>query len=81
MSLPIFTRLAGRLPTRMVDERFLDHRRRSTSLAGIVGGVLASLMFGWRFYVDHIWSWDLFTVMTVIVGVKLAAVLWFRLTD
>ena len=77
MSLPILTRITSRV----VDERFLDHRRRSTSLAGIVGGVLAALMFAWRFYVDHVWSWDLFTVMAAIVCVKMAAVIWFRLRD
>ena len=66
---------------RAVDERFLNHRLRSTSLAGIAGGVLASLMFSWRYYVDHVWSWDLLVVAVTIVGVKLGAMLWLRLTD
>jgi hypothetical protein len=66
---------------KFVDERFLTHRQRSTSLAGIVGGVLASLLFAYRFYANHVWSWDLFTVALTIVGVKLAAMMWYRLTD
>jgi hypothetical protein len=65
----------------LVDERFLTHRLRSTSLAGIVGGVLAVLLFTYRFYANHVWSWDLFTVAVAIVGVKIAAMTWYRLTD
>lgn len=64
-----------------VDERFLNHRLRSTSLAGIIGGVFASLMFMYRFYFNHVWSWDLLTVALVIVGVKMAAMGWYLLTD
>jgi len=39
---------------KVVDERFLTHRLRSTSLAGIVGGVFASLLFSCRYYHDHL---------------------------
>jgi hypothetical protein len=66
---------------KFVDERFLTHRLRSTSIAGIVGGVLAILLFAYRFYVNHVWSWDLFAVGVTFVGVKLAAMTWYRLTD
>jgi hypothetical protein len=66
---------------KVIDERFLNHRLRSTSLAGIIGGVLSILLFAYRFYWQHVWSWDLFTVAVTIVGVKLAAVAWYRLTD
>jgi len=66
---------------RVIDERFLQHRLRSTSLAGIVGGVLAILLFGYRFYFNHVWSWDLFAVAMTFVVVKLLAMTWYRLTD
>lgn len=66
---------------RSIDERFLDRRRRSTSLAGIVGGVFAILLFAYRLYVSHVWSWDLFSVAVTIVGIKLTAMLWFLLND
>ena len=66
---------------KVVDERFLTHRLRSTSLAGILGGVLAVVLFAYRFYVNHIWSWDLFAVGATIVGVKLVMMAWYRLTD
>jgi hypothetical protein len=65
----------------VVDERFLNHRLRSTSLAGIVGGCLAIILFGYRYLVNKAWSWDLFAVALTIVTVKLAAMLWYRLTD
>jgi hypothetical protein len=66
---------------RFVDERFLNHRLRSTSLAGITGGVLAICLFAYRYYVDHLWSWDLLAVALTFVGVKLITMVWFRLTD
>jgi hypothetical protein len=64
-----------------IDERFLTHRLRSTSLAGVIGGVTAVSLFAWRYYVDDIWSWDLFAVALTIVGVKTAAMIWYWLTD
>jgi hypothetical protein len=66
---------------RTIDERFLNHRRRSTSLAGVIGGVTAILLFAYRFYVNHVWSWDLFAVAITIVSVKLATMAWYWLTD
>jgi hypothetical protein len=65
----------------VVDERFLYHRLRSTSLAGIAGGVLAIALFAYRYYANHVWSWDLFAVGLTIVVVKLTAMAWYRLTD
>lgn len=65
----------------VVDERFLNHRLRSTSLAGIIGGLLSIFPFSYRFYAKGIWSWDLFTVAITIVLVKLSAMAWFRFTD
>ncbi len=73
MRLPIFGIL--------IDERFLMHRLRSTSLAGVVGGVVSIGLFAYRYYVDHFWGWDLLAVALSIVGVKVAALIWYRLTD
>jgi hypothetical protein len=64
-----------------VDERFLNHRLRSTSLAGVIGGLVAIALFAYRFYVNRTWSWDLFIVVATIVGVKLAMMTWYLLTD
>jgi len=46
-----------RILNRFIDERFLDHRRRSTSLAGVTAGVLAICLFSYRYTIDHLWSW------------------------
>ena len=64
-----------------IDERFLMHRLKSSSLAGIVGGVFAILLWSYRFYIDHVWSWDLFAVAVTFVGVKMTAMAWYRLRD
>jgi hypothetical protein len=66
---------------RLVDERFLNRRLRSSSLGGITGGILAIVLFEYRFIVKHVWSWDLFAVAVTIVGVKLAVMAWYLITD
>ena len=66
--------------SRMVDERFFEYRRRSSSIAGIAGGVLALCLFEYRYFVNHRWSWDLFAVGVTFVGVKLALMSWYYLT-
>lgn len=73
MNIPIIGRL--------IDERFLNHRLRSTSLAGIIGGALALGLFAYRYYFDHFWSWDLFIVGAAFVAVKLAVLTWYLITD
>ncbi len=65
----------------VIDERFLEHRRRSTSMASIVGGWVAVGLFAYRYFVNGIWSWDLLAVALTIVCVKLALLTWYLLTD
>jgi hypothetical protein len=65
----------------VIDERFLNHRLKSTSLAGIIGGVLAICLFAYRFYVNHVWSWDLLAVAVTFVSVKLAVMAYYLITD
>jgi hypothetical protein len=67
--------------TRVIDERFLTHRQRSTSMAGVAGGTVALLLFAYRYYVDHLWSWDLLSVGMTVVVVKLALMTWYAFTD
>jgi hypothetical protein len=64
-----------------IDERFLTHRLRSTSTAGIAGGLVAMGLFAYRYYADHVWSSDLLTVGVTIAAVKVALMIWYRLTD
>jgi hypothetical protein len=77
MNLPVNLPIVGRA----VDERFLNRRLRATSLAGVIGGVVAILLFGYRFYVNRIWSWDLLIVIATILAVKLSVMAWYLLTD
>ena len=64
-----------------IDERFLMHRLRSTSVAAVVGGVSAIGLFAYRYYFDHFWSWDLLAVGLVIVVTKWAFLIWYRFTQ
>ena len=64
-----------------VDERFLMHRLRSTSIGGIAGGSLALVLFLYRMYHDQVFRWDLLAVGATVVGVKLAVLIFYRLTD
>jgi hypothetical protein len=62
---------------RLVDERFLEYRRRSSSTAGIITGVFAVVLFEYRFFVNHRWSWDLLAVAVTFVVIKLALMAWY----
>ena len=64
-----------------VDERFLVHRLKSTSIAGVVAGTLAMALFAYRYYTEHVWNWDLFSVGATMAAVKWALMLWFRWKD
>lgn len=66
---------------RMMDERFLDRRRRSTSLAGIISTLLALCLFEWRYFVNHFLSWDLLAIALTFIGIKMAIMLFYYLTD
>ena len=64
-----------------VDERFLKHRLRATSNAGITSSVLALLLFMYRYYHDHVFSRDLLAVGVAFVIVKYSLLFWYRRTD
>jgi hypothetical protein len=65
----------------VVDERFLAHRQRSTSLAGFAGALVAIGWFWYRLFSAGIWRWDLLSVAIAMVVVKWALMLWYYLTD
>ena len=64
-----------------IDERFLEHRRRSTSTAGITIAVAAILLWGYHYYVDHVLKWELFALGLTFVVVKMTLMLWYRFKD
>jgi hypothetical protein len=64
-----------------IDERFLNHRLRSTSLGGIAGGVLALGLFEYHLLRQHTYRWELLAVGGTMVVVKMAAMAWYHFTD
>jgi uncharacterized membrane protein len=64
-----------------IDERFLMHRLKSTSIAGVVAGTVAMALFAYRYYTAHVWSWDLLSVGLTMAVVKWSLMLWFRWKD
>lgn len=66
---------------KFVDERFLEHRRRSSSIAGIAAACLAVALFEFHLLRDRVWSWDLLAVALGFVVLKMALFTWYRLND
>ena len=64
-----------------IDERFLAHRLRSSSLAGLAAALVTAVLF-FRVLValDRI-RWDLFAILATAAVVKLAVLAWYRFTD
>ena len=79
MTHPVLSRIP--ILGKFVDERFLEHRRRSSSIAGILAALLAIVLFELRFFWDHVWSWDLLAVALTFVVVKMSLFAWFRFKD
>ena len=76
MTHPILSRIP--ILSKFVDERFLDHRRRSSSIAGIASACLAVALFEYRFFWNHIWSWDLLAIALTFIVIKMSLFTWFR---
>ena len=64
-----------------IDERFLTHRLRSTSLGGIAGMLLAAVLFFYHLFGAHLIRWDLFAIVATAALVKMSVLIWYRLTD
>ncbi|MGA7244558.1 MAG: hypothetical protein WBX19_15325 [Terracidiphilus sp.] len=79
MTHPILSRIP--FLGKYVDERFLEHRRRSSSLAAIAGVCVAGGIFEYRIIAQHVIVWDLFAVVAVMALVKMGMFTWFRLND
>jgi hypothetical protein len=79
MTEPISSRVS--MLRRFVDERFLEHRRRSTSAAGFTACFAAIALFEYRVYNNHIWNWDLLAVALIFVVIKLLMRLWYWFKD
>jgi hypothetical protein len=76
---PVLSRIP--ILRKLVDERFLEHRRRSSSIAGFATILVALALWEYRFFVNHIWSWDLLTVCLTFGVVKMSLFFWYRFND
>lgn len=79
MTHPILSRIP--FLNAFVDERFLDHRRRSSSTAGFAALLVAGTIFEYRLFASHILSWDLLVVIATFAVVKLSLFAWYRFHD
>jgi hypothetical protein len=64
-----------------IDERFLMHRLRSTSIGGLAAVLLAGGLFLFNLYGRHLYRWDLFAVVATAVIVKMSVLAWYRFHD
>jgi len=66
---------------RFVDERFLEHRRRSTSAAALVAVLLIAALFEYHLIAERTIHWDLFTILCAMALTKIVLMVWYRFND
>jgi hypothetical protein len=66
---------------KLLDERFWEHRRRSTSIAGICCAVYALLLFEYHMLFGEGPRWDLFAVAVVFATVKIGLMVRYSLSN
>ena len=69
------------LLNRIFDERFLVHRQRSTSSAGIASAVSAIVLFYYRYLFSNVANWDLLAIGVLFVVVKMSLMFWYSIRD
>lgn len=73
MKIPVFGTV--------IDERFVRHRYRATSMGSVAGGLAAVGLFWYHLVVDGIWNWELLSIAITIAVVKWAFMTWYHFTD
>lgn len=66
---------------KLIDERFMSHRRRAQRAAGLIGFLVADLLFGYRYLIHHVVSWDLLAVVLTVAAVYLVLIVWYLLNE
>jgi hypothetical protein len=66
---------------KLFDDRFREHRKRSTSAAGVVAAQVAGVLFVYRYFIEHRWSGELFAVALTFVAIKIGLLAWYSLND
>jgi hypothetical protein len=79
MTHPILSRIP--ILNQFVDERFLEHRRRASSIAGFATLFLALGIFEYRLLVHSVIDWEMVAVMLTFGVVKISMFVWYRIKD
>jgi len=64
-----------------MDERYLIHRLRSTSLAGVIGAVSIGVWIMFQLITKNIIRWDLFIILLIMAVVKISTMIYYKLTN
>jgi len=72
--------MIARILAKFADERFLMHRLRSTSIAGLTSTMLAALLYFWHLF-HYQMAWELFAIVLTNAVVKVSCMLWYRTHD
>ena len=79
MTHPILSRIP--ILKQYIDERFLEHRRRSSSIAGFATIIMAACVFEYRIFVNHVIDWEMGAVVLAFALVKTSMFIWYRFSD
>jgi hypothetical protein len=64
-----------------IDERFLMHRLRSTSIGGLAAVLVTAGFFFYHLLFHHDIRWELFAIIATAAVVKIGVLIWYRLND
>jgi uncharacterized membrane protein YhhN len=86
MVIPILVFIGKRLKKapilgKLIDERFMSHRRRAQRVAGLAGFLMADILFAYRYFVNHVTSWDLLAVVLTVATVYFVLITWYLFTE
>jgi hypothetical protein len=65
----------------VIDERFLQHRYKSTSHAAVVAGLFLAFFFLRDYYTHGTARWDLAVTMGAMALTKIVALIYYRYND
>lgn len=66
---------------KLVDERFLSHRRRAQRIAGMAGFLLADALLLYGHVVTGKWDRDLTAVVLTVFFVYLLMIVWYLVKE
>ena len=64
-----------------MDERYLDHCRRSTRWAVMAGALTAGGWWEYDWFARHFCNWALLSTLAAMLVVKYAGMAWYHFTD